>query len=195
MFRDQDITTLSYNLHIILLDASLNYWSRDLNVFYRGSIFVFYFDFGMIVIVFANGPEDLDSIPGRVMPKTQKWYLTPPCLTLSLIRYESMIKWSNPRKGVVLSTTPSCSSYLKGSLLVTLDYSGQLYLLNIHLYRLSEKLITWFQEGVPTRQYQLCRNGLFSWRLRHPKMGNAHEIRYFFATAAPECWFVGGLSQ
>ena len=31
--------------------------------------------------VFANGPEDQGSIPGRVVPKTQKWYLIPPCLT------------------------------------------------------------------------------------------------------------------
>ena len=27
---------------------------------------------------FANGSEDLVSIPGRVIPKTQKWYLMPP---------------------------------------------------------------------------------------------------------------------
>ena len=31
--------------------------------------------------VFTNGPEDQGSIPGRVIPKTQKWYLIPPCLT------------------------------------------------------------------------------------------------------------------
>ena len=29
----------------------------------------------MMVRVFANGPGDLGSIPGRVIPKTQKWYL------------------------------------------------------------------------------------------------------------------------
>ena len=42
---------------------------------------------GMIVRVFANGPSDLGSIPVRVIPKTQKWYLIPPCLTLSIISY------------------------------------------------------------------------------------------------------------
>ena len=31
--------------------------------------------FGMIVTVFANGPGDLRSIPGRVIPKTQKMVL------------------------------------------------------------------------------------------------------------------------
>ena len=32
--------------------------------------------------VFANGSEDLGSIPGRVIPKTQKMS---PCLTLNII--------------------------------------------------------------------------------------------------------------
>ena len=38
----------------------------------------------IMVRVFANGPEDLGSTPGRVIPKTQKMVL--PCLTLSIIR-------------------------------------------------------------------------------------------------------------
>ena len=68
------------------------------------------------------------SIPGRVIPMMfKKWYLIPPCLTLSNIRYVSRAKWSNPRKGVAPSPTPRCSSYWKGSLLVTLDYGCQLY--------------------------------------------------------------------
>ena len=50
------------------------------------------------------------------------WYLIPPCLTLSIIRYGSRVKWSNPRNGVAPSPTPWCSSYRKGSLRVTLDY-------------------------------------------------------------------------
>ena len=31
-----------------------------------------------MVRVFVNGPEDQCSIPGQIMPKTQKWYLVPP---------------------------------------------------------------------------------------------------------------------
>ena len=58
-----------------------------------------------------------------------KWYLIPPCLTLSNIRYISRVKWNNPRKGVALSPTPRCSSYRKESPLVALDYGHQLYLL------------------------------------------------------------------
>ena len=77
--------------------------------------------------VFANGPEDLGSIPGRIIPKTLKWYLISPWLTLNNIRYVSSVKWSNPGKGVAISPTPRCSSYWKGSLLVALDYSRQLY--------------------------------------------------------------------
>ena len=33
--------------------------------------------------------------------RLKKWYLILPCLTLSIIRYESRVKWSNPRNGVV----------------------------------------------------------------------------------------------
>ena len=36
--------------------------------------------------VFANGLGDQGSIPGQVIPKTQKWYLMLPCLTLNIIR-------------------------------------------------------------------------------------------------------------
>ena len=61
--------------------------------------------------------------------RLKKWYLIPPCLTLSNIRYVSRVKWSNLGKGVAPSPTHWCSSYWKGSLLVTLDYDRQLYLL------------------------------------------------------------------
>ena len=37
-------------------------------------------------------------------PKTQKKYLIAPCLTLSIIRYVSKVKWSNPEEGVVPPT-------------------------------------------------------------------------------------------
>ena len=47
----------------------------------------------------------------------------PPWLIVSIIRYVSRVKWDNPGKEVAPSTTPCCSSYRKGSLRVTLDYS------------------------------------------------------------------------
>ena len=61
--------------------------------------------------VFVNGPGDGDSISGRFIPKTQNMVLMPPCLTLSIIRYRSRVKWSNPGKGVAPSTTSWCRSY------------------------------------------------------------------------------------
>ena len=30
--------------------------------------------------------------------RLKKWYLMPPCLTLSIIKYRSRVKWSNPGK-------------------------------------------------------------------------------------------------
>ena len=63
--------------------------------------------------------------------RLKKWYLMPLCLTLSIIRYGSRVKWSNSGKGVVPSPTPWCGSYRKGSLRVTFDYCRQLYLLYI----------------------------------------------------------------
>ena len=60
--------------------------------------------------------------------RLKKWYLMPPCLTLSIIRYGSRVKWSNQGKGVGPFPIPWCCSFCKGSLQVTLDYSHQLYL-------------------------------------------------------------------
>ena len=71
------------------------------------------------------------SVQSRVesYQRLKKWYLMPPGLTLSFIRYRSRLKWSNPGKGVGPSHTPWCSSYWKGSFQVTFDYGCQLYLL------------------------------------------------------------------
>ena len=45
--------------------------------------------------------------------RLKKWYLMPPCLTLSIIRYGSRVKWSNPGKGVAPSPTTWCSKLSK----------------------------------------------------------------------------------
>ena len=47
---------------------------------------------GLAGKVFANGPGNGGSIPGLVIPKTKKWYLMSPCLTLSIIRHRSRVK-------------------------------------------------------------------------------------------------------
>ena len=59
--------------------------------------------------------------------RLKKWYLIPPCLTLSIITYISRVKWSNPGEEAAPSPTAQCSSYWKGCLWVTFKYSRQLY--------------------------------------------------------------------
>ena len=44
-----------------------------------------------MVRVFAIGLGDQGSIPGGVLPKTQKWYFMLPCLILSIIKYGSRV--------------------------------------------------------------------------------------------------------
>ena len=70
-----------------------------------------YWLIGLVGRVFTNDPGDLGSVPGHVLPKTLKWYLIPPCLTLSNIRYVSRVKKSNQRKRVAPSPTPRCCTY------------------------------------------------------------------------------------
>ena len=70
---------------------------------------------GPLALWFANTPGYRGSIRGRVIPK---WYLMSLCLTLSIIRYRSKVKWSNP---------------VKGCLRITLDYSRPTYIY-IYIY-------------------------------------------------------------
>ena len=73
-----------------------------------------------------NGPEDLGSIPGRVIPKTQKMVLDASLLNTQHYKVRIKGKVKQSREGVAPSPTPWCSSYWKGSLRVTLDYGRQL---------------------------------------------------------------------
>ena len=74
--------------------------------------------------VFTNGQRDW----GSIIPKTQKWYVIPSCLIITIIRHISRVKWSNLEKEEVFLAMLPCSSYWKGSLQVTLDYGYQLYI-------------------------------------------------------------------
>ena len=78
-------------------------------------------DIGQAVRVFANGPGDLGSIPGRVIPKTQKMVLDASLLNIQHYKVRIKVKVEQSREGVAPSPTPWCSSYRKGSLRVTLD--------------------------------------------------------------------------
>ena len=79
--------------------------------------------------MFANGPGGLGSIPGRVIPKTQKMVLDASLLNTQHYKVRIKGKVEQSREGVAPSPTPWCSSYRKGSLRDTLDYGRQLYLL------------------------------------------------------------------
>ena len=67
---------------------------------YYAYVFVCNRPIGQVGRVFANAPGDRGSIPGRIIPKTQKWYLRFSSLTLSIIRCGLRVKWSNRGKGV-----------------------------------------------------------------------------------------------
>ena len=86
-------------------------------------------DIGLGVRVLANGPGDLGSIPGRVIPKTQKMVLDASLLNTQHYKVRIKGKVEQSREGVAPSPIPWCSSYRKGSLRVTLDYGRQLYFL------------------------------------------------------------------
>ena len=78
------------------------------------------------VKVFANGPGDLGSIPGRVIPKTQKMVLDASLLNTQHYKVRIKGKVEQSSEGVAPSPTHWCSSYRKESLQVTLDYGHQL---------------------------------------------------------------------
>ena len=121
---------------------------------------------GMMARVFTNGPEDLGSIPGRVIPKTQKCYLMSHCLTLGIIRYGSKVKWNSSGKGVAPSPTPWWSSYRKGSLWVTIDYGRQHTLLQFMFSKDVPSGIYWLQIGqIAFIHHLLCSLFWLNWSI------------------------------
>ena len=58
--------------------------------------------YAIISRVFANGQGDRSLIPGQVTPKTQKSYMMLSYLTLSILRYGSMGKWTNLKQWLIL---------------------------------------------------------------------------------------------
>ena len=126
-----------------------------------GSVEYYFFAIiGLAVRVFANGPGDLGSIPGRIIPKTQKMVLDASLLNTQHYKVRIKGKVEPSREGVAPSPTSWCSSYRKGSLRVTLDYGRQLYFL-LHPGSL------WPEVLVPVRvtfwgQIDLFKNYLYS---------------------------------
>ena len=62
-----------------------------------------------MVRMFANGPEELGSIPGQAIPKTQQMVLD--ATLLNTQHYKVRVKWPNPGEGAAPSPTPRCCNY------------------------------------------------------------------------------------
>ena len=88
-----------------------------------------------MVRVFANGLRNLGSMPGQVIPKTQKndtMVLNGSLFNTQHYKVQIKGKWSNQEKGMAPSLIPQYSSYWKGSLHVVLNYSQPIYLSLMH---------------------------------------------------------------
>ena len=70
-------------------------------------ISLFYVDIGLVGRVFANGPGDLGSIPGRVIPKTLKMVLDISLLNTQQykVRIKGKVEQSRERSCTLLYTS------------------------------------------------------------------------------------------
>ena len=73
----------------------------------------YYPDIDLAVRMFPMAREIWVKSQVESYQRLKKLYLMSSCLTLSIIRFRSRVKWSNPRKGVAPSPTPWCSKLLK----------------------------------------------------------------------------------
>ena len=64
-----------------------------------------------MVTVFGNGPGDLGSIPGQVIPNIQIMVLDASLLNTQHYKVRIKGKLNNPKKGVAPFPTSRCGSY------------------------------------------------------------------------------------
>ena len=83
--------------------------------------------------VFTNSPADLGSIPCRVIPKTFKMVLDTALLNTQQYKIRIKGKVEQSREKSCALPYTKCSSYLKGILLVALDYGRHLTYAQFHL--------------------------------------------------------------
>ena len=94
-----------WNILVCSAQSTKFYWFRTvlaLNLNYRPS--------NLVDRVFGNGPGDLGSFPGRIIPKTQKMVFVSALLNSQHYKVRIKGKWSIPGKRVAPSTTLQCSS-------------------------------------------------------------------------------------
>ena len=89
--------------------------------------------------MFANGPGDQGSIPGQIIPKTQKMELDTSWLITQYykVHIKGKVKQSRERSSIL--PTPWCSCYWKGSLQVAL-VNLLLLIKYMNLYIIAENL-------------------------------------------------------
>ena len=90
--------------------------------------------------------------------RLKKWYLMPPCLILSTIRWGSRVKWSNPGNRVAPSSTTLCSSYWKGPFgspsTNTVGFIFIFAFIYIYIYIF---VCVWERERETDRQWCVCK--------------------------------------
>ena len=72
-----------------------------------------YLFIGLVGRGFTNGLVDWGSIPGRVIPKTQKMVLDASLINTQHYTVWIKGKWNSPGNGAASSPTPWCSNYWK----------------------------------------------------------------------------------
>ena len=100
-------------------------------------IIIFYFSklsASVMVRVFAHGPGDLGSVPGRDIPKTQKMVLDAALLNTQHCKERIKGKVEQSRERSSAPPTPWCSSYRKRSLPVALDFGRKLHYIYIYIF-------------------------------------------------------------
>ena len=81
------------------------------NVLWHGSInSLFHLTEGVSAVFSPIAQESKVQSQVESYQRLKKWYLTPPCLTLSILRYWSRVEGSNPGKGVAPFSTLWCCS-------------------------------------------------------------------------------------
>ena len=88
-----------FQRHAICLEGVLMQWLKKwwpywINLLFCASLLILLLFFKSWLIFLISEYRDL--IPGQITPKTQKWYLMPPCLTH---RYWPKLKLRNQGKG------------------------------------------------------------------------------------------------
>ena len=113
--------------------------------------------------VFANGPGDRGSLPGRVILNTQKMVLDAPLLNTQHYKVQIKVKWSNLGEKVASFLTPWCCIYWKRSIRVVLDNGRPTYIyITLYIFINSFRLIkVSFTEVFPVRSTaDNCNRGL-----------------------------------